>query len=342
MIKVGVIGASGYSGFELIKLLLNHPEVTIKNIFGVASAGKKLENIYPYLKNVFTKEIEIYDQKSLNGLDCIFIALPSGQSMPIMKEILNHNIIAIDLGGDFRLRSSDEYAKYYKQEHTEKALLPLSVYGLPEWNYENIKSAKLVVNPGCYPTSVLLALLPLLKSKLIMTEFVSVSSYSGTSGAGKSLSKSLMFSEVNESVKAYKIGVHQHIPEIRQYAFDYTGENISFSFVPHLLPITKGIYTTIQTRIKAGVTLNDINESFMNKYSSKRFIRLLKDEIPELKNVVNTNFCDIGYNLSDNNLTVISTIDNLIKGAAGQAIQNMNIIYNLPEETGILPCKTNQ
>lgn len=341
MLKVGIVGAAGYSGLELIKLLLNHPKAEIVKLFGHTSVGNKIEEIHPTLKKMISLKIENFDEDNIDGLDLLFVALPSGQSMNIIYQAYSKGIRVIDIGGDFRLKSADEYSKYYKHEHTAKALLTESVYGLSEWNEEKIKNAKLVANPGCYPTSVLLSLLPLLIDDLIEENFISITSYSGTSGAGKNVSQSMLFSEVNENVRAYKVGEHQHIPEINQYLKFFSGKKTFFTFIPHLLPATRGIYTTIHTKIKSGVNNERIINSFTNKYTTATFIRFYGNEIPEMKNILYTNFCDIGFKLFDDNLIIISTIDNLVKGAAGQAIQNMNIMFGLSQEEGLLKCNKN-
>lgn len=336
MIKIGIIGAAGYSGIELIKLLLKHPNVNIEKLFGNTNAGKNINEIHPQIKSIFSKYIEVFDEKKLKGLDCVFVALPSGQSYDFIKIALEHKIKIIDIGGDFRLRNVNEYKKYYHHDHKYPELLSTAIYGLPEWNEENIKNADLICNPGCYPTSVLLALLPVLKNNLINVNYIFINSYSGTSGAGKSLTQNMLFTEVNENIRAYKLGTHQHIPEIRQYAKEFADQEIKFTFIPHLLPVSRGIYTTIHTKIKQGIHFEHINEAFMNNYAKSKFIRLCVDEIPEMKNVLHTNFCDIGYRLIDDNLVIISTIDNLVKGAAGQAVQNMNLLFNFSKESGLL------
>lgn len=341
MIKIGIVGAAGYSGLELIKLLLNHPEAEIGKLFGYTSAGNKIDEIHPSLRGMISLKIEKFSVSAIDGLDIIFVALPSGQAMDIVSQAFTAKIKVIDLGGDFRLKNVNEYLKYYKHEHTAKELLNQSVYGLSEWNEAEIKNAKLVANPGCYPTSILLGLLPLLKDNLIEENFISITSYSGTSGAGKSITANMMFSEVNESVRAYKVGEHQHIPEINHYLKVFSNKNVSFTFVPHLLPATRGIYTTIHAKVKDGISNEMIIHSFKNKYATASFIRFYENNIPEMKNVQYTNFCDIGFKLYDDNLIIISTIDNLIKGAAGQAIQNMNIMFSLPQEIGLLKCNKN-
>jgi N-acetyl-gamma-glutamyl-phosphate reductase len=339
MIKVGIVGAAGYSGVELIKLLLNHPDVEINKLFGHSTVGSKIEEIHTSLRNMISLEIEKFSSESIKDLDIIFVALPSGQAFDVVSTAYQNNVKVIDIGGDFRLKNINEYKKYYKHEHSSIELLNKSVYGLSEWNEEEISKAKIIANPGCYPTSVLLALIPLLKFNLIDESLVSIVSYSGTSGAGKSVVQNMIFSEVNESVRAYKVGNHQHIPEISQALKYFGGYSQKFSFVPHLLPVTRGIYTTIHAQVKNGIDEKNIIDAFESSYKLKSFVRFFNQSIPEMKDVAHTNFCDIGFKLNDNNsLVVFSTIDNLVKGAAGQAIQNMNILFGLNQETGLLKC----
>lgn len=339
MIKVGIVGAAGYSGVELIKLLLNHPEVEIKRLFGHSTVGSKIDEIHTSLRNMISIEIEKFSAEALKNLDLVFVALPSGQAFEAVSIANQMGVKVIDIGGDFRLKNLDDYKKYYKHEHTAVDLLNKSVYGLSEWNDEEISKAEIVANPGCYPTSVLLALLPLVKHEIIDDSPVSIVSYSGTSGAGKSVAQNMIFSEVNESVRAYKVGNHQHIPEIKQSLEMFGGYSPIFSFVPHLLPVTRGIYTTIHAQIKSGINEQNIAEVYESSYKTKSFVRFINQAVPEMKDVAYTNFCDIGFKLIDNNtLVVISTIDNLVKGAAGQAIQNMNIMFGLKQETGLLTC----
>ena len=339
MINVGIIGAAGYSGVELIKLLLNHPETEILKLFAYSSAGSRIEDIHTALKGMISLELEKFNVESLGEIDVLFVALPSGQSMGVIKEVYSKGVRIIDLGGDFRLNDTKAYSKYYKTEHTASEVLKEAVYGLSEWNERAIAPARLISNPGCYPTSVLLALIPLLRNNLSNDESISVVSYSGTSGAGKSANSNMMFTEVNESVRAYKVGNHQHIPEIKRYLNFFGNTDSKFSFVPHLLPVSRGIYSTIHATVKDGITEENIKNAYETSYTDKPFIRLLSPAIPEMKDVIHSNFCDIGFKLSeDKSLVVFSTIDNLVKGAAGQAIQNMNIMFGLDQTEGLLNC----
>ncbi|MEW6508450.1 MAG: N-acetyl-gamma-glutamyl-phosphate reductase [Bacteroidota bacterium] len=342
MIKTGIIGAAGYSGLELIKLLLDHPEVEITRLFGFNSAGNRIDDVHPLLRGLITNEIHVYDEKLIAELDLLFIALPSGNAFPFVIDAYEKGIRVIDLGGDFRLNNINDYKTYYKHEHTAPGLANIAVYGLSELNEQEIKNAAIVANPGCYSTSILLPLVPLLKENIITKDFISIVSYSGTSGAGKSVTENMMFSEVNESVRAYKIGKHQHIPEITRYLLKFGGSDPNFSFVPHLLPITRGIYTTIQTKVNKSVNENLCINLFTEYYSDSPFVRIVHPDIPEIKNVSGTNFCDIGCTINNGIITIISTIDNLIKGAAGQAIQNMNIMFRLEQTEGILKCSKKQ
>ncbi len=342
MINACIVGAAGYSGLELIKLLLNHSAVDIVKLFGSSTVGNFVEEVHPALRGMISLEIEQFHNSKLNDVDVLFVALPSGQSMNIIAEAYETGVKIIDLGGDFRLHDVNEYKKYYKHDHSAPELLSKVAYGLSEWNEEEIKTASLIANPGCYPTSVQLPLIPLLKNNLLKNELISIVSYSGTSGAGKSLTSNMLFSEVNESVSAYKVGNHQHIPEIKQYLEKFSGVKSDFSFVPHLLPVTRGIYTTIHTKVKPVVTEKEIYDAYQLSYGGQQFVRLIAPAIPEMKDVVNTNFCDISFKLLDKNtLVIFSTIDNLVKGAAGQAIQNMNIMFGLQQTGGLLKCNGN-
>lgn len=342
MIKIGIVGAAGYSGLELIKILINHPEVEIIHLFGNKSAGSRIEEVHPSLRGMISKEIELFNESDISDTDLLFAALPSGQAIEYVKSAYENGVKVVDLSGDFRLNNLNDYKTYYKHEHTAPDLVNIAVYGLSEWNEQEISKATIVANPGCYPTSVLLPLIPLLKENIIARDFISIASYSGTSGAGKSVSENMLFSEVNESVRAYKVGNHQHIPEIKSYLTMFGGSNPSFSFVPHLLPITRGIYTTIQAKVDKTRNEKLCMDVYSKYYSDSPFIRTIHPAIPEVKNVTGTNYCDIGISINDGIITIISTIDNLIKGAAGQAVQNMNIMFGIDQTEGILKCSKKQ
>jgi N-acetyl-gamma-glutamyl-phosphate reductase len=336
--KVSIVGASGYSGAELLKILLRHKHVKLEKLFANSSAGKRVTDLYPWFAGRVDTTYESYTADAVSTSDLVFIALPSGEAMNIVPELVERKKNVIDLGGDFRLQDPSLYQKYYKHEHKATSMLPKAVFGLPEWNSEAIKSASLIANPGCYPTSAILPLAPLLKEKIIQPSGISISSLSGVSGAGRSSSVDLSFAEVNESVKAYKVGVHQHIPEITTVLESLSGQTVSLTFVPHLLPITRGIYTSIYAPLAKSVQASDVLAVFQQYYGNKPFVRVSDTAIPEIRNVNYTNFIDIGFRVYPENhqLIIFSAIDNLIKGAAGQAVQNMNLLLGFDESEGLL------
>jgi N-acetyl-gamma-glutamyl-phosphate reductase len=335
--KVSVIGASGYSGIELLKILNRHSRVSIDKLFANTSAGKRLAEVVPAFAKSIDKELEVFSPEKIASSDLVFIALPSGGALELVPQILAAGKRIIDLGGDFRLKDTALYERYYKRVHTAPEALQRAVFGLPEWFADEIRTADFVSNPGCYPTSVILPLAPLVKEGLIDPDSIAVSSLSGTSGAGRSSSADMSFTELNESVRAYKVGVHQHIPEIRMAVEKISGRKTALTFVPHLIPITRGIYTSSYMTLTGGAGEQDVANAYEKYYGKAPFVRFSAAEIPEIKNVVQTNFIDIGYGIFPDScrLVVFSAIDNLVKGAAGQAVQNMNIMFGFDETEGL-------
>ena len=337
MIRTAIIGASGYSGAELLRLLVPRSDVEILQLVAASSAGKHVTELYPAFAQTLDLQYESFESASFEHVDVAFVALPSGEGMKIVPGLLESVDKVIDLGGDFRLQSAALYKEFYKHEHTAKELLTDAVYGLPELNAGDIARARLVANPGCYPTSIILALLPALKSGLITSDGIVINSLSGVSGAGRSASLELSFTEVNENIRAYKIGSHQHIPEIQTVLEHATGSPVSFSFIPHLVPITRGIYSTIHASLDAAVSEEEVRRLYESFYRDAPFVRITH-HIPQIRDVARTNFCDIGLNILPRTRQIVltSVIDNLVKGAAGQAIQNMNIMFHLPQQEGLL------
>lgn len=337
---VSIIGASGYSGAELLALLLRHPHITVSKVFAHSSAGKRVDELYPKFRSSEIGRL-VFEEYSIDKVldnDLIFIALPSGEAMNYVPALIDSGKRVIDLGGDFRLHDTALYQQYYKHEHTAKEYITKAVYGLPEWNKEKIITAQLIANPGCYVTSALLPLLPLVKEHLIEPVGITISSMSGVSGAGRKSSVDFSFTEINESVKAYKVGTHQHTPEIETVLNDVGGQQSVVTFVPHLIPITRGIHSSIYATPKKGIQLREIEAAYRKYYSSAPFIRLLNNTEPEIKNVQYTNFIDIGWKMYERNnqLVILSVIDNLVKGAAGQAVQNMNLMFGFDETESLL------
>jgi N-acetyl-gamma-glutamyl-phosphate reductase len=339
---ISIVGASGYSGAELYSILSHHSSVRINKLFANTSAGKRFFDVYPRFSQkpagIENPILEEYSPEAACSSELVFIALPSGEAMRIVPELLKRGKKIIDLGGDFRLKDISLYERYYKHSHSAAEHLSQAVYGLPEWNRDAIRNAALVANPGCYPTSAILPLLPLLKERIIRDDGIAISSLSGVSGAGRGASTDLSFTEVNESVKAYKVGVHQHSPEIKSVLSDLSGREIKVSFVPHLLPITRGIYTSIYAPLAQECAPERIEEIYRSAYSREPFIRFSINNIPEIKHVTNTNFLDIGFRVDRENkmLIILSVLDNLVKGAAGQAVQNMNLMLGFTETEGLL------
>ncbi|HLP17239.1 MAG TPA: N-acetyl-gamma-glutamyl-phosphate reductase, partial [Bacteroidota bacterium] len=293
--------------------------------------------VYPSLRHRTNLVFEDYAIEKVRTSDLVFIALPSGEAMKIVPGLVDANIRVIDLGGDFRLQDSGVYQRYYKREHTAGDYLSCAVYGLPEWNREAISKAQLIANPGCYVTSALLPLLPLVKEGAIAPDGIIISSMSGVSGAGRQSSIDYSFTETNESVKAYKAGVHQHTPEIDSVLSMFTGARTAVTFVPHLIPITRGIHSSMYGLMAPDVTTEHVRSIYESYYAAAPFIRVDESRYPEIKHVQYTNYCDIGFSIhkENNRLMIFSVIDNLIKGAAGQAVQNMNIMFGYDETEGL-------
>ncbi|WP_432662184.1 N-acetyl-gamma-glutamyl-phosphate reductase [Wukongibacter baidiensis] len=336
--KVGVIGSTGYAGQQLVWFLNNHKEVNISFLASHSYSGNEYASIYKnhrgFIQNYCINIQQIYEK--LTSVDIVFIALPHGKSMDITKVLLPEGIKVIDLGADFRLHDSKLYKEWYGLDHQGDELLKDAVYGLPELNKESIQNAQLIANPGCYPTASILALAPLIKNKLIDTSTIVIDAKSGVSGAGRSLSTGTLFCECNESVKAYKVGEHRHTPEIEQELSLLTNENINLLFTPHLIPMNRGILATCYSKASRELSSEDLHDVYRDFYSEDYFVRIAED-IPETRWVKGSNFCDIGirFDKRTNKIIAISAIDNLIKGAAGQAIQNMNIMCGFDEWEGL-------
>ncbi len=328
MLHAGIVGVSGFTGLELVKLLLHHPLVEIDYIASRSHIGEPLNRLFPSLKNICDKKIEAIDETKLNNLDIVFLALPHGVSMQLVCKIYS-KVRIIDLSADFRL-SQNLYEKWYKS-HLCAELISKAVYGLPELNREKIKKAQLIANPGCYATASILAILPFLD---IIDGSVIVDAKSGVSGAGKALREDLLFSEVEASFKAYQAAKHRHQPEIQEVVSSIKPVNVTF--VPHLLPINRGILATVYANLQDNVEEEFLFDKLQKYYKSEPFVRISKD-LPQINNCVGTNFCDISFALDKDNkrLIIISVIDNLLKGASSQAVQNMNIMFGLKEEEGL-------
>ena len=345
MIKVSVIGATGYAGVELIRLLLSHPQVKLQNLSSKSFVGKTIDEIYSNLnKNcnkILTDENEVFEET-----DVLFASLPHGLSEEIANKCFEKNILFIDLGADFRLSNEDDYKNWYKKEYKYKNLHEIAIYSIPEiisydkvFSNKKLKDAKIIGNPGCYPTSIALALAPALVNKTIENTDIIIDSKSGATGAGRELTLNTHYTECNEAFAPYKIAEHRHTPEIEQTLSNIYGEDIKVTFVPHLLPLNRGIVSTVYTKLKdKNISIEKIHNIYKEFYKDSKFIRILNiGNIANLKNVKYSNYCDISLHIDNrtNKLIIVSVIDNMVKGAAGQAIQNMNIALGLEEDTGL-------
>lgn len=337
MIRASIIGATGYAGVDLLRLLLNHREVSLSVLTSESYAGQPISQVYPHLKgHVDTTLIKMDLPQIAEQSDVVFVALPHGHAMNVVPELLQAGVKVIDFGADYRLYDHTIYEKWYKLTHVSPGMK--AVYGLPELHRAKIKGANLVANPGCYPTATILGITPLLRAGLVDSDPIIVDAKSGISGAGRGLNLNSHYPESTENVKAYNIGGHRHTPEIEQELALAAGENITISFTPHLMPMTRGILATGYLNLKTGVTVEQITEAYQNALGSEFFVRLLgAGQYPATKYVRGTNHCDIAWHVDPrtNRVVVVSAIDNLMKGAAGQALQNMNILFDLPETEGL-------
>lgn len=336
ILRAAVVGGSGYSGVEVIRLLARHPGVRVGVVAGQSSAGQRLDDLFPDLTGTCDAVITTVEKADFGDIDVAFVALPSGEGARVVGALRPLVGRIIDLGGDLRLHEAALYERYYGRPHAAPELVREAVYGLPELYHAAIARATLVANPGCYPTSAILGLLPALTAGLVEPEGITISAMSGVSGAGRSARVDLSFVEVNENVRAYKVLVHQHIPEIESVLSAAAGRNVRVSFVPHLVPITRGIYSTIHAALVPGTTGGRVAEAYADFYRHAPFVRL-RQAPPEIRAVTGTNYCDITPLVEERTgkLIVMSVIDNLVKGAAGQAVQNMNIMFGIPEYRGL-------
>ena len=336
MIKIGVIGGTGYTGVELLRLLAAHPQADLRVITSRGEAGKKVVELFSSLRGHIDLAFSEPDVKSLAGCDVVFSATPNGVAMTHARELLKAGVKFIDLAADFRLKDPAAWEKWYGMPHACPELLAEAVYGLPEVNREKIKKARLVANPGCYPTAVQLGFLPLLENDLVDTQHLIADAKSGVSGAGRKAEVSTLFSEAADSMKAYGVAGHRHWPEIRQGLDAVKAKPVGLTFVPHLTPMIRGIHATLYARLtKPGV---DLQAVFEKRYANEPFVDVMPaGSHPETRSVRASNVCRIAVHRPQDGDTVVvlSVIDNLVKGAAGQAVQNMNIMFGLDESSGL-------
>ena len=338
MLKAAVIGGTGYAGVELVRILLGHPHAELTMITSRQYAGRPFSDIYPAMAGIVNLTCQAFSEEAVSGAaDVIFTALPHKASMGVVPGLIDRGKRVIDLSADFRFKDPALYEAWY-EPHQAKNLLKTAVYGLPEIYLDDIQKASLVGNPGCYPTSVLLPLLPLIKAPFVDADSIVADSKSGTSGAGRSVSLATHFCEVNEGFKAYKVAEHRHNPEMDEVLSLFAGRTIHMTFTPHLVPMTRGMLTTIYVGLKEDVSTQDVASYLDSSYADKPFVRICpRGRFPNTMYVKGTNYCDIGFRVADRTkrLILISAIDNLVKGASGQAVQNMNIMFGLPETAGL-------
>lgn len=337
MIKVGVVGATGYAGEEVIKILINHNNVKITELSAVIEKEEPISAIFPALKGRLDLVCHKPDAQNLaKNIDLVFLALPHKVSMEIAPIFLNAKKLVIDLSADYRL-DHDTYKIWYGIDHKDKGNIAYAVYGLPELYYDEIKKAKLIANPGCYPTSAILGVAPMVKEKAAKLDSIIIDAKSGVTGAGRKPDLTLSFSEVNENLKAYKVNEHQHKPEINKILSQVAGKNLDVVFTPHLIPINRGILSTIYMKLTRNIDTKGVIEIYKKFYKGKPFVRIYDEgRLPQIKDIVGSNYCDIGLKCTGDTLIAVACIDNLKKGAAGQAVQNMNIMTGLDETEGLI------
>ena len=335
--QIAIIGASGYTGIELVRMLSDHPKVEITYLAGESQAGKEMAEIYPHMATLKLPKVVSVLDIDWSWLDVAFCCLPHGTSQEIIATIPPH-VKVIDLSADFRLTDIDVYAKWYGRDHQAPRLQKQAIYGLTEWSREKVQQARLVANPGCYPTATQLPLIPLIKENLIQLDDIIVDAKSGVTGAGRATKQNLLFSEVEGGLKAYGIGSHRHTPEIEQGLSEAADQPVEISFTPHLIPMKRGILATIYARLSGGVALEQVDAALHAVYDDEPFVTVMP-----MGSEVNTNmtygsnhcFISCHHDRREGRIIITSAIDNLVKGASGQAIQNMNLMLGLPETMGL-------
>jgi N-acetyl-gamma-glutamyl-phosphate reductase len=336
MIRAGIVGGTGYTGVELLRILALHPEVEVSVVTSRSDVGSRVDALYPSLRGAIDTVFSAPDVETLSVCDLVFFATPNGTAMLMAQQLLAHGVKIIDLSADFRLKDALEWQHWYGMEHACPTLIAEAVYGLPETHRESIKTARLVANPGCYPTAVQLGFLPLLEKGLIDPHHLIADVKSGVSGAGRKAEMATLMSETGESFKAYGVAGHRHLPEIRQQLALTAKQSVGLTFVPHLVPMIRGIHATLYARLTGDV--GSLQTLFEQKYADEVFVDVLPaNSHPDTRNVRGSNNCHISIHQPQGQDTVVilSVIDNLVKGAAGQAVHNMNLMFGLPEQTGL-------
>jgi N-acetyl-gamma-glutamyl-phosphate reductase len=335
MIKVGIVGGTGYTGVELLRLLECHPQVELKAITSRKEAGMPVAEMFPNLRGRVKLAFSTPEEAGLEDCDVVFFATPNGVAMQQTRALLDAGVKVIDLAADFRIKDIAVWEHWYKMEHACPDLVAEAVYGLPEVNRAAIKNARLIANPGCYPTAVQLGFLPLLESGAVDLGFLVADAKSGVSGAGRKAEIATLFAESSDNFKAYGVGGHRHWPEIKQGLESFAGKAVGFTFVPHLLPLIRGIHATLYARVSADI---DLQSLFERRYADEAFVDVLPaGSHPETRSVRGANMCRIAVHRppGSDSVVVLAVIDNLVKGAAGQAVQNMNIMFGQPEDTAL-------
>lgn len=337
MIRTGIVGGTGYTGVELLRILVLHPDVEVCVVTSRSDSGQRVDSIYPSFRGLCDVVFSVPEMDILSECDLVFFATPNGTAMLMAEELLERNVKVIDLSADFRIKDVKEWSKWYGMEHACPDLIGQAVYGLPEVNRELIKQADLLACPGCYPTAVQLGFLPLIENNLVDFSYLIADVKSGVSGAGRKAQVSTLMSETGESFKAYAVGGHRHLPEIIQGLEMVTKQTIGLTFVPHLTPMIRGIHATLYGQITAAIS-DDVQSLYEQRYQDELFVDILpQGAYPDTRNVRGSNMCQIAIHQprESHALVVLSVIDNLVKGAAGQAVHNMNLMFGLGEKQGL-------